>query len=287
MISNINISNLLNYAWIEGLIMLVLLKFAIDLVRKLLKVNKKTKKIETHDNIIQIVVFIIFLGVPLFSQFIFGINNIFWYVIIFSIIGISCEFLFDFLWLRLMGTRLYRYYKKNLLGFTSWYIFPYWAAAGLYFYGMWQFITFVSGATSLSQINTAGIVKELSFIALLTFVLVLFLIGIKDYLKGRLSSFSGFRWSKYLLIVLTIWIPILYLVILLNNLYILLYFILTSITGLILEGLLSNKMRGLYGESFWLYYRYEVFNHGTSLLVLPIWGAAALLAFILFNYLIF
>lgn len=107
--------------------------------------------------------------------------------------------------------------------------------------------------------------------------------GVRDYLKGKISNLSRFRWSKNILLVLVIWVPIIYMVFTLNNYYILVYFILTSITGLILEGLFSMKLRDVYGESFWLYYRYNIFKQGTSLLILPVWGAASLLAFLLFN----
>lgn len=182
-----------------------------------------------------------------------------------------------------MGSRLYRYFKANILGFTSWYIFPYWAAAGLYFYGFWQLIEYLIPDSKINKIDSISMVRDLSLVALLAFFLVLLFLGIRDYSRRKISNLLGFRWSKYFLLVSVIWIPIIYMVLVLSNYYILIYFILTSITGLILEGLLSMKLRDVYGESFWLYYRYNIFKQGTSLLILHVWGAASLLAFLLFN----
>ncbi len=269
---------LFSYAWFQGFIMLFLLRIVTFILRRRYK-----DKLANKDIIVEIFVLIIFLGIPFISEFVLGINNVFKYTIIFAIIGMGCEFLFDLIWYVLTGSRLYRYFKANLLGFTSWFIFPYWAAAGLYFYGSWQFLTLLFPAMALPTVDILPLLKDLSFISLLTALIILFIFGFVQYIRGRSIKTNGFQDYKYTIIVLMIWVPILYFIYTFNNPFLAIYFIFTSITGIVLEGKLSMKLRNLYGESFWLYYRKNIFKQGTSLLILPIWGAAALLALLLFN----
>lgn len=248
---------------------------------KLLKIIFKDRLVQ-QDRLIQVFVAILFWGIPFISQFVFGIKNIFYFTLSFSILGMISEYLFNWLWQKLMGSRLYRYYKANILGYTSWYIFPYWGAAGLFFYGAWQILDnifhFLSKGFSLDEFT-----RNFSLAFLFTLFLLLTIFGFKDYLRKKTSELKGFSWSKYFSLVLLIVLPILYVCYTLNSPQLIIYFLFTSITGMVLEGILGQRIKILYGENFWLYYRYEIFHQATSLLILPVWGAAALLAFLLFN----
>ncbi|MEI6462552.1 MAG: hypothetical protein WCO33_02680 [bacterium] len=150
--------------------------------------------IKSQDKDIYLITFISFITGVIIAQLSSFIENIFLFFILYSFIGFMCEFTADYLWYKIFGSRIYRYFDGNLLGFTSWYIIPIWGAAGLFFLGLAE-ITKVN--LHLSGIDLLKIYLSLGFVGLLFSG---FISGIMDYFKKKTSLKTNY-FHKYLFIV--------------------------------------------------------------------------------------
>ncbi len=243
--------------------------------------GKKLNYINKQDSLIQTLLMVTSYGGVLFADVFLGMKGIFTYVLIYSFVGlIFIEFLGNFLWFRIMGTRLYTYYRNDLLKFTSWNMLPFWGGAGLYFYSVWRFLGL--GSIDLDWFEFA---KSVLAFGIFNVAVILVVYGLASYLRGKLKVKAGFRWMKYLVFVGFLWGGLLLALIEHKLLIILPYFIFTSISAIVMEGFLGYCIKSLYGENFWIYRRMPLFKGTTSWLILPIWAIASGLALVVFKML--
>jgi hypothetical protein len=233
---------------------------------------------QEQDGYLQLIYTTCFIAMALCGEFILGYKNLFIYFISFAFIGFSIEFIGDWVWYRFFGRRLYNYTKKDLLGFTSWYVIPFWGAAGIYFYGAWIFLGFKD-----VNINVNDMIAIWSKYLVISLYIVLVLNGIIEYFLKSTAKGKVLKLTKYLLIFGVVWGGIIGMLLENGSIYLVYYFLFTSITGVLLEGILGRLLKNTFGENFWLYYRFPLFDGATSLLVLPLWPFISLIAFFLFS----
>lgn len=258
-------------------IFLIVCLEAVNLVR-----GKSRRSIHNQDGIIELLLWISFFSIPFLFQLSGKIENIFYFFVIYAFTGTYLEFMGGWIWYKLMGTRLYRYYKRNLLGFTSIYMPPFWGGAGLFFLSIFQLFKLDE-----SRIGLVEFLNVFLFWGMIGLIISFSLMAFSDLLKNKINRLEGFTWIEYSLFVNFLWFGIISTAIHFRNIDIIFYFLITSSVGMILEGLLSKGIHKIFGENFWIYRRFSMFKGGTSLLILPIWSVASLLGLVLIKLILY
>jgi len=271
--NEIGIGTISLFLWI---ILIILLIF-INLIR-----GKEKWHIRKQDGLLEILLWISFFSVPFAYQMSDQFDNIFFFFIAFAFAGTYLEFLGGWTWYKLMGTRLYRYYKKNILGFTSIYMPPLWGAAGMFFLSIYNRLNLQE-----IEIDIFEFVSVFSLFGLIGILISMSIMALSDLFTKKVNGLKGFTWLEYSLFVNFLWTGIIATAVYFNNINILIYFVITSSVGMILEGLLGKGIHKIFGENFWIYRRFALFRGGTSLLILPIWSIASLLALIFIELILY
>lgn len=233
------------------------------------------KDIRDKDYLVDIIFILSLVVTPSIIAVYFGYPQFSYYIIAYGLIGTLIEFTVGWTYYQLFGARLYRYYKQDLFGFSSIRMFPFWAGASIYFFFIYntvmQLSTELASSGEFTMILFAG-----GFIGIL---LSLVFASIFDLTDRKIDTENKFSWGKYtifasLFVVGPIAVSIHY------GYVLFIYYIIAMITGVILEGMLGLTLRKLYGESFWRYYRLDIFSGQTSLTITPLWLGAISLALI-------
>lgn len=223
-----------------------------------------------------ILMFIPPIVLALYIELYLGIDNFMLFAFFCGLLGMLLEFVSGWIWWSIFGTRIYIYYKKTFMGLTTFFNWSYWTGVTIYFYLCLRFINILP----TEFLFWSTIITNLGLSSLLV-VIYLVLWAISDGLDGVFNKKSGFTFSKYGLFLVFLWGIIFALVLLTNSYLLLIYFVFTTVTGFILEGLLGQLLRLIFGEYIWIYTRKPVFGKATSWLLLPVWAIASLMVYIL------
>ncbi len=249
---------------------------AINLLINLL-IKKATKK-KNLDNLTSIVTFFLFfvgtLGMSLYYQ-----NwNLFFYFVTFSTIALWFEYALGWLYFIIFDARIYRYYDNSLLGFSSPRMLPYWGGAALFFYAMFNLLQ-----VDLAPFDVVKILVTYATAATFGLAAWIFIISISNLIRMKLVRKDHFSWTKFsvfssffigglLGFLVTYWSA---------NLFMFIFGVL--IVSIFLEGLLGRYVKQIHKERFWIYYRTSLFKGNTSLIIIPMWSGALILAITLMS----
>jgi hypothetical protein len=262
-----------------GLLFLLSVTFILLAFESILRT--RGKDIRKYDSKTQIIFTIV--SISFIFYFYWNEPSVIFFFFSFSLAALFLELLGNYFWYLIFGARLFRYYKNNILGMTSWYTLPYWGWGGMFFFMIYRILNISLERINFSQflIDFAGVMFLLGLIFILFSAFSLYLTK-----KEKNISLEGFTFLKYAIFVLSFLAGYLYALRFLNIssfLMILLFFFASTIFGTIAEGLLGIFIKHFYGERFWVYQRYSIINKSTSLLIIPFWAAPALLALFFMN----
>lgn len=247
------------------------LTLAINLLTNLL--IKKLAKKKDIDNISSTVTFILFFAGTALISFFYNNWNLFLYFITFSTIALWCEYTLGWLYFIIFDARIYRYYDNSLLGFSSPRMLPYWGGAALFFYAMFNILR-----VELAAFDVVSILLTYTTWATFGLAAWIFIISVSNLLRMKLIRKDHFSWTKFsvfsaffigglLGFLVTYWSL---------NLFLFIFGVL--MISIVLEGLLGRYIKEIHAERFWIYYRTSLFRGNTSLIIIPMWSGALILA---------
>lgn len=225
--------------------------------------------IHKQDSLIALTMFIVIAVSAYIFDFLI-VPNLFIYFLLACITGIFLEFIFGFSWFKLMGSRLYRYYSKEFLGFTSLYVVPIWGLGGLVFLSCWNIL--------VGDITTG---YSLSFLVGVFILGGIFSATVVAIIGTVIKSFSkGFNLTKYIVLLASIWGGIISVSLVVGR-DLIIYVLVSSLIGLILEIFMGLVFPSLFGQRLWIYKRFPILGGVSSYLMFPIWGIASITMFFL------
>jgi len=239
---------------------------------------KGAKKLKKTDWPIELAYVLAICFAVYFGQFILGIKGFLLYVVAFGLFAMLMEYVSDWLWLRLMGEPIYIYKKKAIMGMTSIWNLPYWIWGSIFFYFVWKFL-------GIDTLDINPIIFGMYFLACASFGVIIYLtsIAIIDGMDGIPDKMPGFMMRKYIIFPVLLWSGIVGSSFLIGSPIIILYALVTTIVGFLLEGILGQILKFSFGEDYWIYTRKPVIGKSTSWLLLPLWAIASTLALLLLS----
>src|SRR5207237_864647 len=118
-------------------------------------------------------------------------NNFLQFFLVSSIVGLFLEFTIGLVYYLVFNARLYRYYRHNILGFTSWDTLPLWSGAAMLFFAIWK-------SLNLGKPNLVGFNFIITFIGygfLTSFVILGFVafLSYREHKRLKLSKFQEWK----------------------------------------------------------------------------------------------
>ncbi len=236
------------------------------------------KDLRDNNRTIDVIAFVSIIGTGSLVSWFLGYPKFIYYILAYALLGTLLEYAVGWEYYRQFGSRLYRYYKQELFGFSSIRVFHFWAAAGIYFFIMYNTIMNIPldfaqpGRYSMLLFagSFGGIVISTVLASLLDLAdKKLDLKKIKEYKLGHYIIFASSFITGPMLVSIN------------YGFRLFLYYVIAMITGVIFEGVLGLVLKVLFGESFWRYYKLDILGSNTSYVVTPLWLGATSLALLL------
>ncbi|QQR93748.1 hypothetical protein IPJ91_01155 [bacterium] len=202
-----------------------------------------------------------------------------------SVVFVIAEYSFSYIYHLFQKHRLYSYADNSfdLIKYASLVNIGYYAGGVLLIIATTN--NFIPSAIKLNINPNQLIILKLLLLLFSIMIATIFLLS-KFYNLDNEKLNLQFRFSRYFLSII---LPIIFLGVFLTNIStnFLFIFLIGSVTGSIGEGALGNTINLIVSKRYkhWEYFDYPIMRRYTSILMLPVWGIAAVIIFMFINIL--